>query len=100
MQFRDLLGFEKLVTPPIIRFVYWIGIIAGVLFGVGGSLMLLTQGMVLNALLYLAATILGLLGWRILCELYIVAFGIYDRLGHIRDTLASASNSRQTPQGG
>ena len=35
-------------------------------------------------------TALGALVWRVVCELWMLGFNIYDRLGEIRDRLGSA----------
>jgi hypothetical protein len=85
--FQDLLSFEKLVTPTVIRIVYFIGLVVialGALIGVFDSLF---AGQILAALGALIATVLGFLAWRIWCELVIVLFGLYDRAGEIRDRL-------------
>jgi hypothetical protein len=36
----------------------------------------------------LIAAVVGVLGWRFLCELWLLAFLIYGRMGEIRDRLA------------
>jgi hypothetical protein len=88
MQFSDFFGFEKLVTPVVIKIVYWIGIVAGVVFGIGGFFVSIFQGSLTGGLMALVAMVLGLLLWRVMCELYIVIFGMFDRMGQIRDELA------------
>ncbi len=88
MQLSDFFGFEKLVTPVVIKVVYWIGIIGMLIFGVGSFFAGLMYGSIGSGLLSLAGSVLGLLMWRVLCELYIVIFGMFDRLGQIRDGLS------------
>lgn len=95
MQFSDLFGFEKLVTTTVIKIVYWIGIVVGILSGLGSFLFALFNGLLFQGLIYLVTAVLGLLMWRVLCELYIVIFGMYDRLGQIRDSLARRSGDPQ-----
>lgn len=90
MKFSDLFSFEKLISISLIKIVYWIGLIGGLIAGAVLFISaLLFQGRVLTALSVLVGTVLGLLFWRVVCEAYIVIFGIYDRLGEIRDRTGS-----------
>jgi hypothetical protein len=89
MTFKDLLGFDKLIAIPMIKIVYWVG-------NVGLVIALLMTLASLFTPAYYGVTgvsvFLGILGicfgfliWRVSCEMWIVLFGIYDRLGEIRD---------------
>lgn len=84
-----LLGFEHLIAPYLIKMIYWLGIpvivIAGVLSCInnGGS-----DGGVVHALIAFGGTLLVLLIWRLVSELWILAFNIYERLVEIRDLMA------------
>lgn len=90
MKFSDLFSFEKLISISLIKIVYWIGLIGGLIAGAVLFISaLIFQGRVLTALSVLIGTVLGLLFWRVVCEAYIVIFGIYDRLGEIRDRTGS-----------
>ena len=92
-EFRDLFNFEKLIAPKVLKIVYWIGI-AGIsitglsMFVSGLGMMQYTAGggfgMMLLALFVL---VFGTLFWRIIIEIYMVFFGIFDRLGDIRASL-------------
>jgi hypothetical protein len=86
----DLMNFNKFVAPTLIRIVYWIGIvliILGTLGGVigGGALMGGYGGgfSLGGALMALIGGVLGLLVWRVVCEVWIVMFSINDRLGQL-----------------
>ena len=59
MQFSDLFGLEELVTPVVIKIVYWIGIVAGVFFGIGGFFVSIFQGSLTGGLMALVAMVLG-----------------------------------------
>lgn len=95
---RDLLDFERMIAPTIIKVIYWIGL----LFIVVGALIGLLRGFAAMAdsvahglgqiMLSMIGLVVGTLVWRILMELYIVVFGIHDRLGQIRDSLAGRGN--------
>jgi len=87
----DMMGFEKLIAPRLLKVVYWIGL-AGIaifaLMSLAGSLTMLQY----SAATALGTMILSIIGfgfavlfWRVMIEIYIVLFGIYERLGEIRD---------------
>ncbi len=84
---RDLLRFEKMLTPTLVRFVFYAGsillLIVGIAMLYGGVTARFGGGLrVVSGLLTLTA---GPLLLRIFCEQIIVLFGIYDCLGEIRD---------------
>ncbi len=87
----DMASFEKLIAPRLLKVVYWIGL-AGIaifaLMSLAGSLTMLQY----SAATALGTMILSIVGfgfavlfWRVMIEIYIVLFGIYERLGEIRD---------------
>jgi membrane-associated PAP2 superfamily phosphatase len=98
-----IFSFGKLIAPKIIWLIYMAGLVVGVITGLVG----ITRGfnfLSFNAalglgtiLLSLLLTALGLLAWRILCEFYIVFFGIYDRLGEIKNSTGAMSTSLRDP---
>ncbi len=93
----DLLSFEKTLSLTLLRIVYFLG-----LAGIGIAVIVTLLGG-LTAMRYsfvggLGTLIMALLGgtigvllWRVMCELWMVIFGIYDRLGLIREQLEPAS---------
>lgn len=98
IQFKDLVTFEKMVTPMLIKVIFWIGIvgiICGALVYLVGAFAILGNGYLsfparfmsfIAALIGLAiGTSVGLLFWRVWCELLIIAFSIFDVLKDIRD---------------
>ena len=70
---RDILFFDSMLTPKIIVFVYWLGLLSVVL----GSLSRIFSG---SILLGLVGLVFGLISIRILCELLIVLFKINENL--------------------
>ena len=89
--FRGFLSFEKMLATRIIRVVYLIGLVAAAIIGLiafVGSLIALFSGNIGNGLAGIVVTVVGvvvwLLVWRLSCEVWIVMFGIYDRLGEIK----------------
>jgi hypothetical protein len=71
-----LLGFDKMISPVIIRIIYFLSLL-GVVIGAGLSIF---QGSLLRGL---AILVFGALIVRIYCELLILLFRIYDNLVEI-----------------
>jgi len=92
--FARFWGFEKLIGSALVKIVYYVGL-AGIAVmtlvgmigggamgrfgGFGGGFM----GVVVALLLGVAWVVL----WRFVCEMSILAFMTYNRLGEIRDRL-------------
>ncbi len=80
----SFLSFDRFITPAIIQIVFVIGLVviglstlvgvAGALFGYGG---------LLHGLFALAAAALGVLLWRVYCELIMVFFDMRTHLEKI-----------------
>ena len=97
MQLSDFFSFERLITPSVIKIVYWLGIAVLLVFGVASFFMGLLSGSLGAGLLSLVGSVLGLLLWRVMCGLYIVIFGMFDRLGQIRDGLSQQQRGYAQP---
>ena len=70
-------SFDRMITPTIIKIVFWIGLVLSILVGLilliaGGS-----SGARLVGLIYL---LIGPLLWRIYCEILIVIFKMHESL--------------------
>ncbi|MDN3523666.1 DUF4282 domain-containing protein [Halomonas sabkhae] len=85
MKLGDFTSFEKFLTPKLITFGYWVGIIVILLAGAGGVITALFSGEIIFLVINLIGILLGMIFWRVLCEGAILLFGIYDRLGEVRD---------------
>ncbi len=87
MSVRNVFTLDHIFAIRIIRVVYVIGLVVIVLVGIGvfvGSLSMASDSggaAVLGAVAAIVGTLVGLLFWRLICELWIVTFGIYERLG-------------------
>lgn len=91
-RFSDLGSFEKMIAPSLIRILYWVGIViiaVGVLAQIFGGVGMMGHGFGGSGfgqiLMSLVGGVFAVLVWRVTCELWIVLFGIFDRLGEIRD---------------
>ncbi len=85
----DVLLFRMMITPIIIQFLFWLGVIACVIGG--GITLVVAIGLMVSgnsdvtaafiqALLGLGLIVLGPLAIRLVCELNILFFRIYDTL--------------------
>ena len=89
----DLGNFEKLVAPKVLKIVYWLGLVGITLFAwisFVGALGVMSYDMATGLgtmLLALIGFAFGVLLWRVVIEMYTVFFGIYERLGDIRESL-------------
>ena len=93
----DFLAFRKMIATYFIQVIFWIGLVAIVVFSVGA----ISQDQALAGLLVL---IFGTLYWRIACEFLIVFFRMHSTLTAIKaDTSAippALASGGWTPEGG
>ena len=88
-EFKDCLDFEKMLTPVIIKVVYWLLLALAIL----GGLIQIIVGLASKynsgkqVLMGLAALILGPVFVRIFCELLIVIFSINGHLADMKPSL-------------
>jgi len=87
------LTFAKLIATGLIKVFYWIGI-AGIalttLITFLGAFAAFGQSFAAGLGMLIMAPIGGVIAvifWRFICEVYIVIFGMYDRLGAIQESL-------------
>jgi hypothetical protein len=91
-------GFDRLLGPVLVKIVYYVGA-AGILMAVGAGLisaiLAIAGGDIGQALMQmLAVPVVGavvLVYWRFLCELFMLAFLAYERLGQVRDAIVNAT---------
>ncbi|MHB1653248.1 MAG: DUF4282 domain-containing protein [Desulfitobacteriaceae bacterium] len=86
---RRFTNFDKMITPTIIKVLFWIGVIVSVLTGLilvvrGASTRFGGGGTVLLGLLI---ALLGPLFTRLQCELLIIIFKIHETLVEINTKL-------------
>lgn len=84
----EILSFRKMITPTIIKILFWIGIVVTVLGGLvaifhGGGAAI--QGLIM--------LFVGPLIVRVWCELLILLFRIYDSLEEIRRNTAGKADA-------
>jgi hypothetical protein len=90
-------SFERMITPSFVKVVYFLGFLALTVAGIG---LMVWAGLQLNeatidrslgwryVALGAAILIAGNIVWRVLCELWVVLFGIHDELVSMRYCLS------------
>lgn len=97
MNLRSLLNFDKMITPTIIKILFYIGLVLSVIAGLvvffSGIATAINQENFLPALGGLLggplAIIVGVLIARVYAELMILAFKIHEHLVAIRNMMAA-----------
>lgn len=96
-------SFDKLIATGLIKVFYWIGVVFIALGTLIGMFSGFGQGVVQGLGMLVLAPIGGIIGlifWRFLCEVYIVIFGMYDRLGNIQEALGAGKAKADEPPAG
>jgi hypothetical protein len=98
------LGFDHLLGPALVKIVYYVGAVVivcvsgfamlmGLLAIFGGNL----GAGIMQLLAVPAVGAVTLVYWRFVCELFMLAFLAYERLGEVRDTLRIAAGMAAAP---
>jgi hypothetical protein len=102
--FQRIWGFDRLIGPVLVKIVYYVGFAAialGVLGTMLTALLAIFGGNIGLAAMQLLAVpavgIVALVYWRFMCELFMIAFLAYDRLGEVRNLLAGAPANEPDP---
>jgi len=78
---KNVLYFDKMLTPKIITLVYWVMLFAAI---VSGLVTMFSDFSIVNFLLGLVYAAVGAIGARIWCELLIVLFKMNEALQEVR----------------
>ncbi|RJF87891.1 DUF4282 domain-containing protein [Oleomonas cavernae] len=85
------LRFDEFITPKVVKFFYFIGlvlVVLGFLFTLVTGLGITGMGFsLLTLVLAFVYLVLGIIGVRIGSEMVLLAFETFRRLGEIRDRL-------------
>jgi hypothetical protein len=102
--FQRFLSFDRLIGPTLVRFVYYFGAAVIVVLAIGALLTAVfslaggnfgTGAMQLLAVPAVAAV--ALVYWRFMCELFMLAFLAFERLGEVRDLMRVAAGIDAPP---
>ncbi|MGM8366173.1 DUF4282 domain-containing protein [Virgibacillus sp. W0181] len=95
MNFQDFLRFDKMLTPTIIKIVFWIGVVISVLSGLGMVVGGLNSpwGGGFQVIMGLLTIVIGPIIVRIYCELLIIFFKMHETLHDIKGLLSNQSKA-------
>ena len=79
----QLFKFDKMITPTIIKILFYIGMGISVIMGLG----LMLKGYALGFLTGLLMAVGGTVAARVYCELFIIIFKIYDSIRNIERSI-------------
>lgn len=85
MAIKQWLNFDRMVTPGIIKYVYWLLLFFTIVSGILGMLM---------SPITLVILILSIIALRISCEMIILMFNIYQQLKKIADNVPIESTEK------
>lgn len=88
MDFNSFINFDKMLTPLIIKIVFWIGAGISVIMGL---LMFIDGG--ISVLMGLITIVVGPLVVRIYCELLIIMFKMHETLVDVKKVLENQPNN-------
>ena len=81
-------SFDRMITPTIIKIVFWIGLALTVLLGLGLLIAGNNGGVRVLGLVYL---IFGPILWRVYCEILIVVFKMQEHLAAIEQNTGGST---------
>ena len=90
-ELRDLFQWERFITPSIIKIFYWLVVVIGVLYGLGGimagvrTLSVSPLGGMVEIFMSLLGTLVGIIMARIGAEFVLIIFRMNEHLGAIRN---------------
>ena len=88
---EEYLSFRKMITPVIIKVLFWVGVAGSVIAGlvtIAGSFSYRGVGVLAGFFGGLLIMVLGTVIWRVYCELLMLFFRMNETLTEIRDNLA------------
>ena len=85
------LTFGRLISRTLIPVIFWLGVLLLVGVGIG----YITRGLIGEGLVLI---FLAPLVWRVICEMALLLFKIYDQLKALRVTFIQFSNATQPQQ--
>jgi hypothetical protein len=101
---QRFLGFDRLLGPVLVKLVYYVGAAVIVVSAVGALLTAIFSVMggnlglgLMQLLAVPAVAAVVLVYWRFVCELFMLAFLAYERLGEVRNSLRIATGEASAP---
>jgi hypothetical protein len=101
---QRFLGFDRLLGPVLVRLVYYFGaavIVVLTFVNIILAFMSIFVGNIGGGAMQLIATpavaAVAFIYWRFLCELFMLAFLSFERLGQVRDLMRIAAGETTPP---
>ncbi len=96
---KNILSFKEMISQQIIKLVYYIGLVLLAVNFVWGFFKSFQNGFAtpLALVKLIIGTVLAVLLWRVLCEVILMMFRIYARLGDINKTLGGKNTDAPIP---
>lgn len=102
---RRFLSFDRLIGPVLVKLIYYValaGIVMAVALTLVASIGTFAAGNIGGAVMQMIAApavgAVALVYWRFLCELFMVTFLSYERLGEVRDRLSGVTHDPDYPE--
>jgi hypothetical protein len=97
---KSFIGFDRLIGSGLVKLVYYFAA-AIIVIMVGATMMvglfaIAGGNLGAGAMQILAAPVVGMVAlvyWRFICELFMLAFLAFERLGEVRNLLAAATGA-------
>ena len=83
----DFLMFKKMITPIIIRILFWVGVVLCVILGLISMLAGIAHEQFVACLYGLLVILVGPILCRVYCEILIVMFAINDTLTEMKNLM-------------
>jgi hypothetical protein len=84
---EEIFTFKKLITPPVVKALFWILSIAFIVVGFVHVIGVASTGGILYALAGLLFLVLGLITLRIYCEVILIFFFIQEAITELRESI-------------
>ena len=81
---KKLFNFDEMVTPKVIKIIFWIGIVLIAAYSLFTFVLALNTGENFLFLFGILAIIIGPIMLRVYCEMIIIMFKIYEEIKKIR----------------
>lgn len=98
--FENIFSFNKLISEEIIKLLYYIGLLAIALTFVYNIWLTFTSGLaafIPHLIAAIITVLVSVLAWRVICELIVVLFRMYKRLGAINTALGGEQDDDAIP---
>ncbi|AFS77614.1 hypothetical protein Curi_c05390 [Gottschalkia acidurici 9a] len=83
---KNFFRFDRMITPAIIQIVFYIGLAASVLIGLGQIITgIASRGGSIQIFTGIIVLVISPIIVRVYCELLIVIFKIHESLGELKD---------------